>query len=91
MLALDDQALARVFIRATAIPHKDRSAWLQRLARQLDPSPNTQRVRAHRARLANGHRVFHLELDSLAIEAMLEREGLLSSTFDSTHQQIEQT
>jgi hypothetical protein len=48
---------------------------------------NAVRVRKYRARLRDGHRVYHLDLDSVAIEEMLRREGLLA--LDPTHAEVE--
>lgn len=88
MLALTDEALARLVRAAQQVSHRKRSRWLRTTALALEGgTPNAQRVRKHRARVANGHRIYRLDLDSVAIETMLEREGLLS--LDPTHIEVE--
>jgi hypothetical protein len=37
MIALDDQALARLVISATRIPPRHRAKWLRAFAREVDP------------------------------------------------------
>jgi hypothetical protein len=39
MLALDDAALARIFIGASRVPPAERGRWLRKLADVLDPAP----------------------------------------------------
>jgi hypothetical protein len=39
MLALDDAALARLCIGATAVAREDRCRWLHDIAERLDPPP----------------------------------------------------
>jgi len=39
MLSLDDAALARVCIGASAVAPEDRSRWLHDIAERLDPPP----------------------------------------------------
>jgi hypothetical protein len=79
MLALDDQALARLFIAASGVPQPERARWLQRFARRLDPTPNALYSRRWRTRERSGLSLYHIELDTIAIETLLQREGLLPS------------
>src|SRR5262249_37405514 len=39
MLALDDEALARLIIGATAVPHEKRGQWLKDLAHRIESAP----------------------------------------------------
>jgi hypothetical protein len=48
LIALDDAALARLVIAATAIPEHKRGAWLRRVARLADPSPQLAYYRRQR-------------------------------------------
>ena len=50
MLALDDAALARICIAATAVERHGRRRWLKDLAERIDPPP--RRVAIARARKA---------------------------------------
>jgi hypothetical protein len=91
MLAfVDDQSLARLFIAASAVPVHERSRWLQQLARKLDPTPNAIYSRRWAARQRAGLNLYHIELDAVAIEALLQREGLLPTNSECTREQVEQ-
>jgi hypothetical protein len=50
-LALDDAALARVVIAATAVPPHQRGHWLARLADRIDPPSSRRAQRTSRATL----------------------------------------
>jgi hypothetical protein len=89
MLALDDGAFARLFIAASAVPHRRRARWLRRIARQLDPSPNALHCRGARERQRSGLTVYHLLLETVGIEALLEREQLLRAGADHSRREVE--
>jgi hypothetical protein len=57
MLALDDQALARLAIAASRLPVNARSRWLQDLARKLDPpaKPKTRQGRWRQRQATGAH------------------------------------
>jgi hypothetical protein len=88
MLAFDDQSLARLCIRATAIPHEARHDWLRSLANRLEaPTANAARARRSRQRVRNGRAIVRFEIDLVAVEEMLKRERLLAD--DPTREQVE--
>src|SRR5215831_13479449 len=72
MLALDDAALARVCIAATAVAPEDRCRWLHDIAERLDPPRHivNQRARNRRARerRRKGRRIYRLELSDRTVE-----------------------
>jgi hypothetical protein len=75
MLALDDAALARLCIAASAIAPEQRERWLRELAEKLDPpvvrSPATIRQRRLRARRKNHQHVYKLVVSDRAIENLI--------------------
>jgi hypothetical protein len=87
MLALTDEALARVAIAAGRIAPRQRSHWLQRVARELEghpPSPNAHRLRKFQARRHNGEKCFRLTLNEVDTEELLIASGLLTGDRDDT-------
>ena len=89
MIALDDQALARLVISATRIPPRHRAKWLRAFAREVDPiTLNARRCGRFREREGAGVALYRLKLDSVSIEAMLEREGLLAPGRDHCHADV---
>jgi hypothetical protein len=92
VLALTDQPLARLAIAASRIPQNRRAKWLRRLARELEPhapTPNAQACRDARSRQRDGISFFRLALDVIAVEHLLENEGLLRAGVDHSHIEIE--
>ena len=71
MIALDDGALARVFLAATRVPRARRRQWLRGLAERLDPPRavirSRERSRRKRERRRNGTRCYTLELPDNAV------------------------
>jgi hypothetical protein len=76
VLALTDQALARIVIAASAIPRTRRGPWLQDLAKRLEPPKSIRHVREHRLRARNGIRKMLVSI-SLDDEELLRHMGLL--------------
>jgi hypothetical protein len=75
MLALDDAALARLCIAATAIAPQERGRWLKRVALKLEPkarTPAATRQARVRQRRKVGQHVYRLELRDLAVEGLIE-------------------
>ena len=61
MLALDDQALAHLFISATAVSQRQRARWVRSVARELEgqaPTAGAQRSRKFRRRQHSGLAVY---------------------------------
>src|SRR5262249_1224541 len=56
VLALTDQALARIGIGASRVPRRARGHWRRKLALQRQPKPGTRHVREDRQRGRNGVR-----------------------------------
>ena len=78
MLALDDQALAHLFISATAVSQRQRARWLRSVARELEgqaPTAGAQRSRKFRRRQHSGLAVYRTIHDrgSLAPHTRLGR------------------
>jgi hypothetical protein len=72
MLALDDGALARVMIAATAVPPGRRRQWLRELSAKLDPprTPAVRRQARWRARQRDGSAVYRLTGRVIEVEAL---------------------
>jgi hypothetical protein len=77
MLALTDQALARLCVAATAVPQKKRAQWLRRVARKLEPLPRARHTAAWRAREKAGRILLKLEVDEAELVVGLIDAGLL--------------
>jgi hypothetical protein len=77
MLALDDIALARVFISATAVPRPQRGKWLERVAQRLDPGPGAIHTRRWRQRERNGQVLLRVVADEAELAVALTDAGLL--------------
>jgi hypothetical protein len=92
MLALDDQAMALVFVAASAIPPDKRKAWLADVAHQLDQislsgeirsaplAPSTVRTRRWRARESAGQVLLTVAVDEASLVVRLVADGLLNPT-----------
>ena len=65
MIALTDAGLAHLAIAASAVPPAGRRAWLQRIASQVDASPQTK----HYHRRKNGKRRFAVGSNAEAAQA----------------------
>ena len=94
MLALDDAALARVCIGATAVAPKDRSRWLHDIAERLDPLPRRlalarARKARSRARQRQGQRVFKLTANYQLIVGGLIDAGNISERDALDHRNVE--
>jgi hypothetical protein len=90
MLALSDEALARLVIGASRVPVHARDRWLQRLAQKLDPPPRPFTRQARwRQRQRNGSAVYKLELRREPIITALIASGRLSEREAEQHQVIE--
>jgi hypothetical protein len=89
MLALDDGALARLAIAATAVPADKRDAWLQDLARTLDPPPPNRWAR-RRARLKRNPyaAMLKVEVDLLALSQTLLLSGWLEPRHDGADHEV---
>jgi hypothetical protein len=80
VLALDDGALARLVIAASAIPPRRRKQWLRQLARQAEPppcSPGARYTAAWRRREKAGRFLLRLEMDEAALVVGLVDCGVL--------------
>jgi hypothetical protein len=73
MIALTDVGLALLCIGATAIAPEDRARWLQRLATQIDPTPQAQYYHRHK----NGKRVLRVEVEMGPVADLLCDHGFL--------------
>jgi hypothetical protein len=76
MLAfVDDAAMFRVLLGATAVPRSERHQWLKRVAAMVDspPARTAQALRSARARRrrANGKIVIPVEIDAAFVSAAL--------------------
>jgi hypothetical protein len=82
MLALTDQALARIALAASAVALEERGSWLQDLSRRLDPppvvSPGARYTRRWRARGRNGEVLLRVTVDEAAFAVAAVQHGLLS-------------
>jgi len=72
MIALSDAALARLAIGATAVAPEDR--WLQRIAAQIDPTPQAAYYHRHKA----GRRVLKVEVEMGPLGDLLCDHGFLA-------------
>ena len=91
MLALDDGALARLCIGATAIAPDKRSRWLQRMARKLQnpPSATALRLRKFQARRRNGQACYRVVQDQVDLEELLLASGTLAPADRDDHSKVE--
>jgi hypothetical protein len=85
MLALDDAALARLVIAASAVPHGKRRRWLRELAQDLDGDPERRRraksMHRYRQRQAKGERCYRVVVSDRGMEDVISgfvRVGRLS-------------
>jgi hypothetical protein len=82
MLALDDAALARVMIAATAVAPSAREAWLMKFVERAEGQPPAGRTSAARQRRArqrakDGRAILRLEVDEhLIVSALLDSTRL---------------
>jgi hypothetical protein len=92
VLALDDGALARLCIGATAVaPHK-RNRWLQRVAKELEghrPSPTARRLRKFQARRHHGKACYRIVQDQVDLEELLLASGTLAPSDRDDHGKVE--
>jgi adenylate cyclase len=80
MLALSDEAWARLCIAASAIPRNRRRQWLRELANRIEPprsSPGARYTAAWRAREKAGRCLLTLEVDEAELVVALVDAGLL--------------
>jgi len=92
VIALDDQALARLAIAATRVPERGRRRWLRRIARELEghrPSAVALRVRKFRTRQRNGERVYRVVVDQVGLEELLIVAQTLSPSARDDHTAVE--
>jgi hypothetical protein len=91
MLALTDEGLARLAIAATAVPADKRDAWLQDLARTLDPPPPNRWAR-RRARLKQNPyaAVLKIEVDLLGLSQTLLQAGWLAPRPDGGEHDVDE-
>jgi hypothetical protein len=92
MLALDEGALARLVIAASAVAPSRRSRWLQSIARELEghtPSPTARRLRRFQARRRSGQKCYRLTLDEIDVVEMLLSAGVLAPRDRDDHIKVE--
>jgi hypothetical protein len=90
MLALTDQALARLAIGATRLRSNARAKWLRELARRIDPPPKPlTRQGRWRQRQRDGVVCYRLELHAAPVIEALIRAGMLSETEALEHRLVE--
>jgi hypothetical protein len=92
MLALTDQQLAMLAIGATRIAPDERAAWLEQLARKLDPQrPRRASARQQRwrARQKNGRAMFRVEANHDALLLALIETGRLSEAESCDRRHVE--
>jgi hypothetical protein len=90
MLALSDEALARIAIGATRVAPHARDRWLRDLARKLDPPPRPPTRQARwRQRQRDGVVCYKLELHAAPVIEALIRAGMLSETEALEHRLVE--
>jgi hypothetical protein len=77
VLAFSDEALALLMIAAGRIQQRRRGEWLRATARKFEPTPNAVRLARARQRQDNGVAYYRLQLDAVAVEQLLVREGYL--------------
>jgi hypothetical protein len=88
MLALTDEAWARIAIGATRVAPQHRSRWLKKVARELEGlSPNARRLRQYQRRRKNGQKCYRLTLDEVEVEQLLQAAGMLAG--DPDHAAVE--
>ena len=93
MLALTDEAWARIAIGATRIAPDQRSRWLQRVAKELEghrPSPTARRLRRYQARRHHGQACYRIVQDCVDLEELLLAAGVLSPQDRDNHAAVEQ-
>jgi hypothetical protein len=90
MLALSDEALARLAIGASRVRPSARGRWLQRLAAKLDPpaKPKTRQGR-WRQRQRNGRAIYRLELHVERLVDALIANQRLSERDAEQHARVE--
>ena len=88
MLALDDHALAHLFIAASGVAPADRKAWLQDLAEQFEAPANSGKItpgarytRAWRARARNGQVLLRVTVDEAAFVVAAVEHDLLDPLY----------
>lgn len=91
MLALTDEAFARVVIGATKVRQNHRGRWLRRLARALDPpmiTDNARKCRAARERAKKGQIILRFKVSEIDVAEMLENAQLLSPNAEHSRQEL---
>jgi len=91
MLALTDEAFARLCIGATRIAPHQRGRWLRKIAAEVEdpPSPTARRLRKYQARRKRGLRCYRLTLDEIDTEEMLLGSGTLAPADRDDHGKVE--
>ena len=92
MLALTDEAWARIAIGATRIAPDQRSRWLQRVAKELEghrPSPTARRLRRFQARRHHGQACYRIVQDCVDLEELLLAAGTLAPADRDDHSKVE--
>jgi hypothetical protein len=92
MLALSDEALARVAIAATRFAASRRGRWLKSIAAELEghpPSATARRLRKFQARRRNGQRCYRLTLDEIDTKELLLASGTLLPADREDHSKVE--
>jgi hypothetical protein len=90
MLALTDEALARLAIGATRLRSNGRTKWLREVARRLDPPPRPLTRQARwKARQRDGKVIVRLELDRDDIVLALLTSQRLTEAEALDHCQVE--
>jgi hypothetical protein len=92
MLALTDEAWARIAIGATRIAPDQRSRWLQRVAKELEghrPSPTARRLRRYQARRHHGQACYRIVQDCVDLEELLLASGTLAPADRDDHSKVE--
>src|SRR5262245_28792991 len=92
MLALSDEAWARIAIGATRIAPDQRSRWLQRVAKELEghqPSPTARRLRRFQARRHHGQACYRIVSDQVDLEELLLAAGTLAPADRDDHSKVE--
>jgi hypothetical protein len=90
VLALSDEALARLAIGATRLRSNARARWLRELARRLDPEPRpATRQGRWRQRQRNGVVCYKLELHAAPVIEMLIQQGRVSEAEALQHERVE--
>jgi hypothetical protein len=92
MLALTDEALARIALGATRIAPEQRHRWLKRVAKELEghrPSPTARRLRKFQARRHNGQACYRVVQDCVDLEELLLASGTLAPADRDDHGKVE--